>query len=262
MLNRYVVLFILGTLLALACSAPPYDVDAINLALRHAPPSWEHLLGTDHLGRDMLSRMMEGGQRTLLVLVIVAATSFIGGSIAGTLAAVSGGWREQAILRVAEMSIVVPTLILALTAAALFGLSPMSAGLALGLSGIGPFALLTHALARRTLAEPYMMAARGLGVSQGRIIARHLLPNMAPIMLTQIGSTAGLTIVAYASLSFIGLGADTSKPDWGSMLFEYRMFIFENPLLMFWPGAAIACIATALNMTFDPPDRSDVERLR
>ena len=168
-----------------------------------------------------------------------------------TSAAIVGGWQEQVILRSAETFIVVPTLIWALTAAALFGLSPLTAGIALGLAGVGPYALLSNSLTRRVLGRPFVQAARALGVAPRRLMLRHVLPNTLPLIFVYVGSQAGQSVVAYASLAFIGLGADPSKPDWGSMLYEYRMFVFDDPMLMIWPGLAIVMMTALLNWVFD-----------
>lgn len=229
----------------------PHDPDAIDLALRFAPNSWSHWLGTDQFGRDLLSRLMVGGWRTAIVLVCVAAIGMVGGCAFGIAAAMIGGWRGAWILRTAEMFIVVPTLIVALTVAAIFGLSPLTAGAALGLAGLGPYTLFAHALAQRLLAEPFVQAARALGVGGLSLVLRHIVPNMAPVLFAHIGSNGGLAVTAYASLAFLGLGADPSRPDWGAMLFEYRMFIFDHPMLMVWPGVAIAIVAGVLNASFD-----------
>jgi len=230
----------------------PYDPDAIDMMARHAPMSWTHLLGTDHLGRDLASRLMAGGWRTALVILSVGLIAFFGGATLGTSAALLGGWREIAILRAAEMFIVVPTLIVALTAAAIFGLTPLSAGLALGLAGVGPYALLSHSLTKRALGLQFVQAAEALGVGRARLMTRHVLPTTLPVIFAYAGSQAGLAVVAYASLAFIGLGADPSVPDWGSMLYEYRIFIFDHPGLMIWPGLAIAMTTGLLNWHFDP----------
>jgi peptide/nickel transport system permease protein len=230
----------------------PYDPDTIDMTARHAPISRDHVLGTDHLGRDLASRLIAGGWRTALVLLSVGFIAFFGGAALGTAAALFGGWRETVILRAAEMFIVVPTLIVALTAAAIFGLTPLSASLALGLAGIGPYALLAHSLTKRTLGLQFVHAAEALGVGRWRLMTRHVLPSTLPLIFSYVGSQAGLSVVAYASLSFIGLGADPSIPDWGSMLYEYRIFIFDHPWLMIWPGLAIALTTGLLNWHFDP----------
>lgn len=229
----------------------PHDPDAVDMLARHLSPSPAHPLGTDHLGRDLASRMMVAGWRTALVVITVGAIGFIGGSLLGTAAAILGGWRERLILRGVELFIVVPTLVWALVAATLFGLSPATAGVALGLAGVGPYALLSNSLTRRALGQTYVHAATALGVSPWRLMLRHVLPSTLPLIFAYVGGQAGQAVVAYASLAFIGLGADPSQPDWGSMLYEYRMFVFDDAMLMIWPGLAIATMTWLLNWTFD-----------
>lgn len=248
---RYTMLVLIAVLLVAGGVWQPHDPDSVNILARHSGMTTGHILGTDHLGRDLFSRILAGGWRTGCVIITVAVTGFTAGTFLGTTAAVLGGWREALILRCCEFFIMVPTLVIALTAAAVFGLSPLSAGLALGLAGIGPHALIAHSLAARVLGQPFILAAKSLGVSPAGMITRHLLPNTLPLMFTYVGNQAGLAIVAYASLAFIGLGADPSKPDWGSMLFEYRVFIFDHPMLMIWPGVAIALTVSAFNCIFD-----------
>lgn len=254
----------LGAVLAVALAAlamagavwQPHDPDAVDMLARHAVPSLAHPLGTDHLGRDLASRMLVAAWRTGLVVVIVGAIGLAGGSALGTIAAILGGWRERLILRGAELFIVVPTLVWALTAAALFGLSPLTAGAALGLAGVGPYALFSNALTHRVLGQPFVLAATALGAARLRLMLRHVLPNTLPLIFAYVGSQAGQSVIAYASLAFIGLGADPSKPDWGSMLYEYRMFVFDRPMLTIWPGLAIAAVTWTLNRIFDPPTAS------
>lgn len=251
---RFLLCSMMGLLVLAGGLWQPHDPDAIDLTLRHASPSLEHPLGTDHLGRDLASRMMIAGWRTASVVFAVGAIGFFGGSLAGTAAAIMGGWREQITLRAAELFIVVPTLIWALTAVAIFGLSPVTAGIALGLAGVGPYALLSNSLTHRVLGQPFVSAARGLGVSPPRLMTRHVLPNTLPLIFVYVGSQAGQAVVAYAALAFIGLGADPSRPDWGSMLYEYRLFAFDQPMLMIWPGLAIVTLTALLNWVFDRPE--------
>lgn len=200
----------------------PHDPDAVDMLARHQAPSPAHWLGTDHLGRDLASRMLVAGWRTTLVVLAVGLIGFCGGALIGT-------------------------------AAAIFGLSPLTAGLALGLAGVGPYALMANALTHRTLGLAYVKAARGFGAGGARLVRRHVLPATLPLLFVHVGSQAGQSVVAYAALAFIGLGADPSKPDWGSMLYEYRMFVFDDPWLMVWPGLGIAAVTTLLNLIFDPP---------
>lgn len=252
-MNRLPAIALVALLVAGAIWGP-HDADGIDLLARHAAPSWTHVLGTDQVGRDLLARIVTGAWRTLAVVAIVTLIAVGAGLAFGLVASLSGAWLENALLRLAELSIVMPTLVVGLTASAIFGLNPVSAGLSLGLAGIGPYALLTHALARRSLARPFVLAARALGASRRRILLRHVLPDMLPVLAAHIGSNAGLTIIAYASLAFLGLGTDSSQADWGAMVFEYRGFMFDHPELMLWPGAAIAATVFAINQWLDPGD--------
>ncbi|MDQ1195473.1 ABC transporter permease [Agrobacterium sp. SORGH_AS 787] len=257
---RYGLLLLVFAFLIAGGIWQPHDPNAVSLLDRYASGSSQHFLGTDQLGRDLLSRVLVGGWRTGCVIFAVCSIGFVAGSFLGTSAAVLGGWAEALILRSCEFFVLVPTLIIALVAAALFGLSPMSAGLALGLAAIGPHSLLAHSLTKRVLGQPFITAAHSLGVSPVRMMTQHVLPNTLPLMVTYAGNQAGLAIVSYASLAFIGLGSDPSKPDWGSMLFEYRAFIFDHPRLMFWPGAAIALTTFTLGVMLDREELAHVRK--
>ncbi len=251
-MRRALPLFLVWLAMLAAGHWQPLSPDAVDMAARFATPSARHWLGTDNLGRDLASRLMAGAGRTAWVVVWVTGIAFAGGALIGTLAAMAGGWREALLLRLAEMGIVVPTLIMALVAGAVLGLRPATAGIALGLAGIGPFALSAHSLTRRALGLDFVRAARALGVGRAGLMLRHILPETLPVLFAQVSAQAGAAVVAFAALSFIGLGADPTAPDWGGMLFEYRMFIFDHPRLAFAPGVAIAVVVAAASLTFDP----------
>ena len=244
-----------GLVFALAGLWQPHDVDAVDLANRHGLPGWTHILGTDYLGRDMFSRLLVGAWNTAVVLVVVTGVSFTLGIVVGTTAALAGGLVGAALLRLADFVVIVPQLVLALFLTALFGLSPLTAGLALGLGGWGSYAILAHGLARRILAQPYYLAAEALGSRPAASATRHLLPNIMDAVLTYMASDAGRHVISYAALAFLGLGADTSRPDWGAMLFEYRVFLIDNPLLMLWPGLAIFATALTFHLAVEPRRR-------
>lgn len=229
----------------------PYDPDDIDILNRFASPDFSHLLGTDHLGRDLLSRLLVGGWRTALVMIYVAVIGFGVGTFLGLTAAISRGLIEKIILQVTQLFILLPTLIIALTITAILGLSPITGGIALGIAYIGQQTVITHGLTRKVQAQPYILAAIAMGLPRYLIAKNHILPNILPLLFTHLGNQVGASAVAYASLAFIGLGADPSKPDWGAMLFEYRIFIFDYPLLMIWPGCALALTILILHQFFD-----------
>jgi len=249
--HRLIFSVLLVMLLAAGGVWRPYSPDTVDLTQRFAQLSWLHPLGTDNLGRDLFSRLMVAGWRTVTVILSVGAIGFVGGGLLGTMAALFRGSIEALVMRAAETFIVVPTLIVGLVAASLFGLSPLSAALALGLANLGSYTLMAHTLTKATLGETYIEAARALGLGERAMMLRHVLPATLPVILTYAGGQAGGSAVAYASLSFIGLGADPSQADWGSMLFEYRLFLFDHPGLVLCPGLALAAVAGSLNFVFD-----------
>ena len=238
--------------LALVGAWQPHDPHAIDLAAAHGGVSWAHPLGTDHLGRDMLARLMVGAGNTLVVLLTIGIISFALGTGLGVAAAVIGGVTEIAVLGIVEFTVIMPALVLALTVTTLVGLNPLSAGVALGLAGAGPYALVAHGLARRQLAMPFVLAAHALGVAPLRIALVHVLPGCGATLRTYLASDAGRNVVHYAALAFLGLGADPTSADWGAMLFEYRMFIFDRPELMLLPGAAITLTSFMLMLLIEP----------
>ena len=159
-----------------------------------------------------------------------------------------------ALLRLAEFFAVLPALLSAIVIAALFGLDVAAAGVALGLAGWGPFALLTYGLARRGLSEPYVLAARALGADARSVVWRHVLPAMRDTQLSYHGTKLCRVAIAYAALAFLGLGADAGSADWGAMMFEYRLFAFDRPLLLLAPGFALIATCALLRVAIGGDD--------
>jgi peptide/nickel transport system permease protein len=230
----------------------PFPPDAIDLDRALLGPGATHWLGTDDLGRDVLSRLMAGGARTATVLLVVtAATALVGGTV-GLTAALAGGSVERVLLRLADLSVVVPQMVVALALTALFGLSPVTAGLALAAGGGGGHAIAAYGLAHRLLAEPFVLSAAALGAGRVRVALVHLLPAVAPTVLVLVAADAGRAVLNFAALAFLGLGADTGGHDWGAMMFEYRDHGLDHPHLLLAPGAAIATVAFVLSRALDP----------
>ncbi len=239
-------------LAGLATCWQPHDPHAIDLERALAGPSLLHPLGTDHLGRDLASRLAVGAGRTLLVAGTALGLGALLGLALGLAAPVLGGGARRLLLDLASLLLVLPRLLLALALTALFGLAPITAGLSLGLATTAHHTLLTAALADAVLREPYWLAARSLGSGRLACARRHLLPAVRPAFLTHLGTEAARIVVAYSELTFIGLGADSSAPDWGTMIWDYRLYLLESPRLTLAPLMAIAVLALALHLAFDP----------
>jgi peptide/nickel transport system permease protein len=156
------------------------------------------------------------------------------------------------LLRAAEFAAALPALVVAIAVVAVLGLDVATAGLALGLCAWGPHALLAFGLAERCRRETYVRAASALGGGAAHVMLRHVLPAVIEAQLAYLGAKLGRFAVSYASLAFLGLGADMSRPDWGAMLYEYRYFMFDDPALMLWPGLALVTLCVVLRSVVVP----------
>jgi len=230
----------------------PYPVHAIDLANILAPPSATHLFGTDHLGRDVFSRVMAGAQPSLAAAGLALVLTLTAGILAGSVIAIAPPTCADAVKRLAEIVIAAPQLVVALVVAAILGAGPLTAAIALALTGWAHYALVVAALIERLTAEPYWRAAEALGVDHIGGLRRHLLPNLTAPLGALAGADAARAVILIASLGFLGLAADAGRPEWGAMIHEYRIFIFEAPRLLFYPMAATALLALSFNLLLDP----------
>lgn len=230
----------------------PYPVHALDLANVLAPPSPAHPFGTDHLGRDMFSRVMAGAQPSLVAAALALVLTLAAGTVFGAVIAIAPTWLANGVGRLAEIVIAAPQLVVALVVAAILGPSPVTAALAIALTGWAHYALVVAALLERLTAEPYWRAAQALGVGRIGGLRRHLLPNLAAPLGALAGADAARAVILIASLGFLGLSADSGRPEWGAMIHEYRIFVFEAPRLLFYPMAATALLALAFNLMLDP----------
>lgn len=231
--------------------------DAIRTDMRDtfAPMSSQHYFGTDHLGRDIYSLMADGALRTLLTIAIASGIALSIGVLIGTLGAYYGGAVETAVQFLADILMIIPSFILALIISAMMGLSPISAGITLGISGIGDYANQAMILTKGIKHRGFIVNERSMGISSLHIILFHTIPNIIVPILTAFGNRASAIALQYASLSFIGLGADLTKPDWGALLYQYRIYIIDRPGLLFWPSASIFLLAFTLHRIFDTKER-------
>ena len=219
-------------------------------AVRKAP-SIAHWMGTDELGRDLLSRMIWGAQASLLAGVVSVAIALSIGIPLGVLAGYCRGWTDAVISRVTEALLAAPFLILAIALAALLGPSLRNAMIAIGLSAVPIFIRLARGQTMQVLTEDYVESAHAIGLSHRAIIGRYVLPNIVPPLLVQATLTIATAIIAEASLSFLGLGQQPPSPSWGSMLNTAKAFLEQAPWLAMWPGIAIFFVVLGFNLLGD-----------
>jgi peptide/nickel transport system permease protein len=245
---------ILSTLIALVFLAPvisSYDPVTMAPENRLLPPSEQHLFGTDNFGRDILTRVLYGGQLSLQVgLVSVLLASVIGTTL-GLVAGFFGGWSDILIMRLIDVMLSFPSTLLALVIVSVLGRSLPNVMLAVGISGIPLYTRLVRGSTLSVKQSDYISAARLIGSSAQRQMVQHILPNiLAPIIVVMTTSIAG-AIIAAAALSFLGLGAIPPTPEWGVMLSEGRTYLRTAWWLTFFPGVAIMITVMAINLLGD-----------
>jgi ABC-type dipeptide/oligopeptide/nickel transport system permease subunit len=243
------VAFVLVALLAPYLA--PHDPLAQNRALRKQGPSWQHPLGLDALGRDLLSRLIHGARISLKVGLLVVSISAVVGTLVGAAAGYLGGLADEIVMRLVDILLAFPGLLLAIALVAVLGPNLNNVILALCIMGWVGFARLARgqALALREIA--YVEAARSLGAGPGRIILTHIIPNLlAPVIVQATLGMAG-AIIAEAGLSFLGLGVQPPQPSWGSILQEGASCLREAPHIATFSGLAIMLVVLGLNFLGD-----------
>ncbi|MFI9331229.1 ABC transporter permease [Kitasatospora sp. NPDC052868] len=223
------------------------DVAHRNLA----PGTGGHLLGTDPLGRDVLSRIIIGARPALLTPLLTVALAVAVGVPLGLLAGYRGGRLDEAVMRIADMFLAFPPLLLAMVIAAMLGPSLMHAGIALAIAWWPWYTRLARGLAAGLRDRPFVDGARALGLSDTVILARHLLPNAAAPIVVQASIDIGTVILASGSLAFLGLAAQAPTPDWGLMVSDGRSYVLSQWWLSALPGAAIFLAVLAFNVLGD-----------
>jgi peptide/nickel transport system permease protein len=252
---------ILLLLIVTALFAPqiaPHDPLRQSLSEDMIAYSGEHPLGTDKLGRDILSRILHGGRISLLVGVSTVTLSLAIGLIVGSMSGFFGGWIDQLLMRLVDILVAFPGILLAIAFTAVLGPGLDHVVLALCLIGWTSYARLVRGEILALREREFVQAARALGCHPQRIIWRHLLPNLLPPLLIQATFGLAAAIVAEGSLSFLGLGVEPPTPSWGSMLNDGRQFLLVAPHLTTYPGLAIMITVLALNLVGDAlQDRLD-----
>jgi peptide/nickel transport system permease protein len=244
-----ITLFALCALLAPLLA--PYDPLAQELGARLRPPSPEHWLGTDSLGRDIASRILYGARISLIIGVVVVTSAGLVGTAVGLVAGYAGGLVDEALMRLTEVFLAFPALILAMAIAGALGPSLTNAIIAIAAVTWAVYARLVRGQILSLRRREFVEAARTIGASRTRIVVRHLLPNaLAPLMI-QASFDLGSSIIAAAGLSFIGFGAQPPTPEWGVMISEGRNFISTQPWLSLFPGVAILLAVGSFNLLGD-----------
>lgn len=235
----------------LAPILPIADPAATSWSPIRKPPSELYWLGSDEIGRDLLSRMIWGARASLLAGVVSVLLAVAVGVPFGLLAGYFGGWTDQIISRITDALLATPFLILAIALAAFLGPSLTNAMIAIGLSATPIFIRLTRGQVLSVKTEDYVEGARAIGLSDMAIMWRYILPNVFAPVLVQATLTVATAIIAEASLSFLGLGQQPPDPSWGSMLNVAKNFMTQAPWMAWWPGAAIFLVVLGFNLLGD-----------
>lgn len=230
----------------------PYDTTVLNIANRMKVPNWDHWLGTDQFGRDILSMIMVGARTSIAVaLVAVGIGMTIGVPLGLAAAARKGGVLDEVIMRANDLVFAFPSLLIAVMITAVFGASALNAIIAIGIFNIPVFARLTRGAALSLWNRDYILAARVAGKGPARISLEHILPNVANLLIVQGTIQFSLGILAEAGLSYVGLGAQPPTASWGRMLADSQTMISLAPHLALFPGLAILLTVLGLNLMGD-----------
>ncbi|HEY7167240.1 MAG TPA: nickel transporter permease [Candidatus Binatia bacterium] len=242
---------VLSLTAALSPIMTPYDPATQNLEQDLLPSSVSHPLGTDKLGRDVLTRVLYGGRISLLVGVTTVTISLAIGLVVGALSGYFGGWVDRILMRIVDILLSFPGILLAIAFAAMLGPGLRHTVFALCLIGWTAYARLVRGQILSLREREFIQAARAMGCSSARIIILHLLPNVLPLLIIQATFGMAAAIVGEGSLSFLGLGVQPPTPSWGAMLNEGRQFLLVAPHITAYPGLAISITVLGLNLIGD-----------
>ncbi|KNB70099.1 D-ala-D-ala transporter subunit [Brevibacillus reuszeri] len=214
-------------------------------------PTSDHMLGTDSIGRDVLSRLLHGARVTLMVAVMAVSITFFTGTFIGVTSAFVGGMVDQVLMRIMDILLAIPNIIMAMAIVAILGPSLTNAMIAVGIAGIPKYARLTRGATLSVKASGYVEASRAVGTSGARILLFQIMPNIMSPLLVYTTLQIGIAILDTAALSFIGLGAQPPTPEWGTMLSEGKEYIHDAWWLATFPGLAITVVVFTVNILGD-----------
>jgi len=258
-INASTVLFYLSILFlvvlgAAAMAAPkiaPYDPVEQNLDQRFSPPARSHLLGTDNLGRDVLSRIIFGSRSALLVGIVAVTIAVLLGSLVGLIAALSGELTDNTLMLLMDSLLSFPTILLAITVVSFLGYGLLQVMIAIGIIFSPVFARLVRAETLVIKTEGYVEASQSLGSPIVKIVYKHIIPNLLGKVVVQCSITFALTVVIEASLSYLGLGTQPPTASWGLMLKDARNYLALAPWMAIYPGLALALTVFCFNILGD-----------
>jgi peptide/nickel transport system permease protein len=229
----------------------PYDATEIVVERRLLAPSLAHWFGTDHLGRDVFSMILQGARNSIAVALVAVGVGVLVGVPLGLLAAARRGWIDEVVSRTNDLVFAFPALLLAILITAVAGASAFNAILAIGIFNIPVFARLTRGSALTLWSRDFVLAARVAGKGALAISREHILPNVANLLVVQGTIQFALGILAEAALSYVGLGTQPPEASWGRMLAESQTFVALAPWLAIFPGTAIVATVLGLNLLGD-----------
>ena len=229
----------------------PFPATDIDIPNKLALPSPAHWLGTDSLGRDIVSLLIVGARNSIAVGVIAVGIGIGFGVFLGLLASARRGWVEELVMRFADFTFAFPALLSAIMLTAIYGPGLVTSVVAIGIFNIPVFARITRAAANAVWAREFVLAARACGKGPWSITFDHVLPNILSVLTVQVTIRFAIAILAEAALSYLGLGTQPPQPSWGRMLAEAQTLLFQAPLLAVFPGVAIALAVLGLNLLGD-----------
>jgi peptide/nickel transport system permease protein len=229
----------------------PHPAAEIDVASKLQGPSWPHWLGTDSLGRDIVSQLIVGSQNSIAVGLIAVGIGMGFGVALGLLASARRGWVEELVMRLSDFTFAFPALLSAIMLTAIYGPGLVTSIVAIGIFNIPVFARITRAAANGVWARDFVLASRACGKGAWHITFSHVLPNIVSGLIVQATIQFATAILAEAALSYLGLGTQPPQPSWGRMLNEAQSMMFQAPQLAVWPGLAIALSVLGLNLMGD-----------
>jgi peptide/nickel transport system permease protein len=245
---------LLGSIAMVAILGPfiaPYDPLEQDLINNYASPSFDHLLGTDDLGRDTLSRLIYGARISLGISLSSVGLGVLMGSLLGLLAAFYGGWLDRALMRFMDFLLALPGILLAIAIVAVLGKGIFNTIIAVAIFSVPTFARLARASALSIIELDYIEATKALGASDRRILSKHIVPNALTPLVVQATLSLGTAILISSGLSFLGLGVQPPHPEWGAMLSKGRELIRTTPVVAIAPGISITLVVLSFSLLGD-----------